>query len=151
MSDVLEMLKEELNNPEFVKGYGAEVAKNNVGMTLYKIRKQMNLTQKELSDKLGISQPYIAKLESGEANPTVSSVGEILAVLGFMLITDSIPMKSDVNPISFSTSTKKEYKYFPAFALQQGSAEIMAPAVQKQGQEIPCLTSSACYVVGGSL
>jgi len=148
-------LKEELKNPEFVKEYGSEVAKNEIGKTLFKIRKRMPLTQKQLSDKLGISQPYIAKLESGEANPTIGSVGEILAVLGFILVTDTVPMKSEVNPTQSTVFVNWEYLFPPKESLppQAGtSMEITIPAKQKSKDEvIICNAATACPIKGGSV
>jgi transcriptional regulator with XRE-family HTH domain len=41
---------------------------------------------------LGISQPYIARLESGEANPTIGAIGSLLATLDMAIITDAAPI-----------------------------------------------------------
>ncbi|MCH7631081.1 MAG: helix-turn-helix domain-containing protein, partial [Proteobacteria bacterium] len=72
-------LLERLKDPEYAKLYGTENAKVDFAATLTKARKSFNLTQKNLADKLGISQPYVAKLESGEANPTLDRIGSMLA------------------------------------------------------------------------
>ncbi len=42
-----------------------------------KIRKQLNLTQKEFALKAGISQSMVAKVESGRLDPTYSKVKQI--------------------------------------------------------------------------
>ncbi len=83
-----EDLIERLKDTEYKKAFGAEDAKLEIANLLYKARKQANLTQVELSRMLNISQPYIAKLEAGEANPTIGIIGEILGVLGFGLATN---------------------------------------------------------------
>lgn len=44
---------------------------------LKKIRKQLNLTQHQLSQKIGISQSMIAKIESSKLDPTYSYVKKI--------------------------------------------------------------------------
>jgi hypothetical protein len=44
MNSLIEDLKRELANPEFARIYGAEMAKNAIGDTLIKIRKQLKLT-----------------------------------------------------------------------------------------------------------
>ena len=87
-----EDLVERLKDTEYAKQYGEEDAKLDFAMTLMKARKSINLTQKELADKLGISQPYIAKLESGEANPTLGTVGRLLATINKRLITSTAPL-----------------------------------------------------------
>ena len=89
---VIDDIINDLQDPEFAKEYGAEMAKLSFSNTLFNARNVTKITQKELADNLGLSQPYIAKLESGEANPTLSVVGSILATLGFRLSTDTIPL-----------------------------------------------------------
>ena len=75
------MLK--LQDTEYLKLYGIEQAKAETAIKLARARILSNLTQKELSEKLNISQPYIAKLEQGEANPTLGKIGEIFAAMGY--------------------------------------------------------------------
>ena len=82
-------LEQNLKDPEFAKMFGAAQAKSSFAITLAKARKELNLTQQELASKLNVSQAYIAKLEGGEANPTLARIGSLLAVLGLSLITDS--------------------------------------------------------------
>ena len=84
-----EDLLEDLQDLEFAKSYGAESAKTDFAITLLKARENANLTQQEFAAKLGISQPYIAKLESGEANPTLGTIGAILATLRLRLVTNT--------------------------------------------------------------
>jgi len=87
-----EDLLEDLKDIEFAKLYGAESAKTDFAITLLKARENANLTQKEFAAKLGISQPYIARLESGEANPTLGTIGSILATLGLRLVTNTVSL-----------------------------------------------------------
>lgn len=82
-------LKEELQNPEFAKMFGAAQAKSSFAITLAEARRQLNLTQQKLAARLGVSQAYIAKLEGGEANPTLERIGSLLAMLGLSLTTST--------------------------------------------------------------
>lgn len=93
-------LVERLKNPEYAKLYGAENAKVDFAITLTKARKNLNLTQKSLADKLGISQPYVAKLEGGEANPTLGRIGSLLAAIYLRLVTGTAPLKPEPIPSS---------------------------------------------------
>jgi transcriptional regulator with XRE-family HTH domain len=83
-----EDLEQKLQDPEFAKIFGAAQAKSSFAITLAEARRQLNLTQQKLAARLGVSQSYIAKLEGGEANPTLERIGRLLAVLGLSLITD---------------------------------------------------------------
>ena len=82
-------LKQELQDPESAKMFGAAQAKSSFAITLAEARRQLNLTQQQLAARLGVSQSYVAKLEGGEANPTLERIGSLLAVLGLSLITDT--------------------------------------------------------------
>jgi transcriptional regulator with XRE-family HTH domain len=93
-----EDLVERLKNTEFAKLYGEEDAKLDFAITLTKARRSLNLTQKELALKLNISQPYIAKLEGGEANPTLGTIGKLLATINLRLVTGTAPLAPE--PVS---------------------------------------------------
>jgi len=82
-------LKQKLQDSEFAKMFGAAQAKSSFALTLARARAKLGLTQKELASKVGVSQAYIAKLEGGEANPTLESIGSLLATLGLSLTTDT--------------------------------------------------------------
>ena len=95
-----EDLIDRLKDPEYAKLYGAENAKVDFAITLTKARKNLDLTQKSLADKLGISQPYVAKLEGGEANPTLGTIGSLLASIDLRLVTGTAPLKPEPMPFS---------------------------------------------------
>jgi transcriptional regulator with XRE-family HTH domain len=92
-------LNEELKDPEFAGLYGSECAKTEIGLALFHARQQANLTQKELSEKLGVRQPYIAQLESGEANPTIGALGKMLAALGLKMVIKVEPLTPQENVV----------------------------------------------------
>lgn len=89
-------LLERLKDPDYAKLYGEENAKVDFAITLTKARKSLNLTQKSLAEKLGISQPYVAKLEGGEANPTLGRIGSLLASIDLRLVTGTAPLKPEL-------------------------------------------------------
>jgi predicted transcriptional regulator len=66
------------------------------------------MTQPQLSKILNVSQPYIAKLEAGEANPTIGIIGGILGVLGYRFTAnmESITPESNVDVPTVSAVLK---------------------------------------------
>lgn len=82
-------LEQKLHDPEFAKVFGAAQAKSSFALTLAQARAKLGLTQKALANMAGVSQGYLAKLEGGEANPTLERIGSLLAVLGLSLTTDT--------------------------------------------------------------
>ena len=60
-------------------------------------RKKLGLTQKELAEKVGVSQSYITKIESGELEPTYSHAKKILTFLENIHITEQEKAKDFMN------------------------------------------------------
>lgn len=96
-------LEQELKDPEYVKLYGASDAKAEIAITLAEVRHAAKKTQKEVADAMSLSQPYVARLEGGEANPTIGTIGSLLAVMGFRLVTGTAPLKPEPMPSSVGT------------------------------------------------
>ena len=61
-----DLLKKKLKDPEFRKEYEKLGDEFKLASQLIKLRVNANLTQKELAQKIGTSQPAIARLESGQ-------------------------------------------------------------------------------------
>ncbi len=100
MSSPIDEIREQLQDTNFAREYGEELAKLSVAMTITVSRKEKGLTQEQLAELTGTSQPYIAKLEKGYANPSIGTVAGILAVMGYRLITDTgslVPEKSEMS------------------------------------------------------
>ena len=81
-----------LTDPEYAKAYGEEYARASLAVCLATARREAGLSQAELAERIGKSQPYVSKLESGEANPTVGAVGRILSCLGRQLVCETEPL-----------------------------------------------------------
>ena len=98
-------LEQELKNPEYAKLYGASDAKAEIAITLANARQAAKKTQKELADAMGLSQPYVARLEGGDANPTIGTIGSLLALLGYRLMAKLAPLLPEaIAPIDESAA-----------------------------------------------
>lgn len=60
-----------VQEPEFADAYEEVQAEMNIVRALVDARISRNLSQKELSEKTGINQTEISRLENGTRNPTV--------------------------------------------------------------------------------
>ena len=78
---LIEQVTQELQDTEFRLEYGEEIAKVDFALALIQARKAHNVTQIRLAEILGVRQPYIAKLERGEANPSIATAGRIFGAL----------------------------------------------------------------------
>ena len=79
--DVLKDIERHLQNLEYRQAYGDATIKYDLAGTLVDARRQADLTQEKLAELLGVTQEYVAKLESGNANPTIGRVGALLATI----------------------------------------------------------------------
>ena len=110
--DFNDNLQKEMRDPEFAKYYGADQAKMELALAMFAARSKLKLTQSELARKLSISQPYIAKMEKGDVNPTIGHVGGLLALVGLRLTihTDDLISDSSVTSQPLVTRTSTDIK-----------------------------------------
>ena len=60
-------------------------------MQLIRYRSEHGLSQRALASELGVSQPRVVELESGEKNPTFDTLVKIAAVTGAEFAIDIAP------------------------------------------------------------
>ena len=77
-----DFLQEQLQDPEFRKEYEALQPEHAVVQAIIDARKNAGLTQKELSERTGIAQGDISKLENGNANPSLKTLQRLAAAMG---------------------------------------------------------------------
>ena len=70
-----------------------EKLKMDFARLLYNCRNHRKLTQKGLARKMDVRQQYIAKIESGEENLTLETIGKLLLALKSVLKVDLVEKK----------------------------------------------------------
>lgn len=75
---VNEMMKDE----EFRKEYEALAPKYEIVKQMISAREKLHITQKELSERTGIKQSNISRLERGNCNPSIEFLQKIARGLG---------------------------------------------------------------------
>ncbi len=78
-------LKEQLDNTEFANEYKNIQPDIDIKRAIVSARTSQNLTQKQLSEKTGIDQSDISKLENGTTNPSVNLLKRLADGLGMDL------------------------------------------------------------------
>ena len=86
-----DFLQEQLQNPEFRKEYEALQPERAVIQAMIDARRDSGLTQKELSERTGIAQSDISKLENGNANPSIRTLQRLASGMGMNLIVEFVP------------------------------------------------------------
>jgi len=91
MSDFRNYLNKQLENPGFKKEWNYLEPEYNTMQAMIEARKRCNLTQKELAKRTGIDQSDISKIETGNANPALSTLKRLADGMDMVLKLDFIP------------------------------------------------------------
>ena len=83
-----------MENPEFVQTYNEIQPEMNLIRAMVEARISQNLTQKELSERTGISQTEISKLENGTRNPSIKLLQRLADGMDMILNVTFTPKKA---------------------------------------------------------
>ena len=89
--------KQVLKNEEVRAEYDALQPEYDIIQAMIDARNEQHLTQKELSERTGITQADISRIENGTRNPSLSMVKRIAEGLGMQLKLEFVP--SGAKPI----------------------------------------------------
>ncbi len=74
-----------MKEPGFREGYEALEEEFSIASLLIAARARAKLTQAELAERMGTSQSTIARLESGAARPSLSTLRRLAKAIGMQL------------------------------------------------------------------
>ena len=94
MNELKDFLKEQLQDPEVKKEYDALEAEYSIKQAIVDARNAANMSQQELSQRTGIAQSDISKLENGNANPSIKTLRRLADGLGMKLKITFEPINS---------------------------------------------------------
>lgn len=83
--------EEQLADPSFRAEWQRLAPARELAATLLRYRAEHKLSQRALAEKLGVSQPRVVKLESGEHNPEVDTIINAVKQLGIEFVLDVAP------------------------------------------------------------
>lgn len=93
-----------------------------LAVELIRFRSDNGLSQRALAERLGVTQPRVAKLESGEHNPELDTIAHIVRVTGMEFCIDFVPEGQ-----TSKLTTRRAQKQAPA-TVRQGVSVIAASA-----------------------
>ena len=91
MSDFRKYLDEQLKDPAFKAEWDALQPEFSIMQAMIDARRQSGLIQKQLSERTGIAQGDISKLENGSANPSVRTLLRLADGMGMRLKIEFVP------------------------------------------------------------
>lgn len=80
-----EYKEKKMLDSEFVKAYEEIQPEMNVIRAMIEARTSQNLTQKELSERTGIAQTEISRIENGTRNPSIKLLQRLADGMGMVL------------------------------------------------------------------
>ena len=93
MSDLEELTNELMQDPGFKKEYESLQPEMDITRAILNARIQAGLTQIQLSEKSGISQADISRLERGTRNPSLSLLKRLAEAMDATLRIEFVPRK----------------------------------------------------------
>jgi len=100
------LAEEQLANPSFKAEWQRLAPAREFASTLLRYRAEHGLSQRALAKRLGVSQPRIVKLESGEHNPEIDTIINAVRRLGIEFALDVSP--SDRKPMLVTARAQKQ-------------------------------------------
>lgn len=95
-----EARQELLQDPEIRRVIEEGRVENEIGIAIIAARLEAGLSQKELADRIGTGQANISRLESGEANPRLSTLKKLATELDTEFLIPPMRREAPEKPIS---------------------------------------------------
>ena len=93
MSDLQELTNELMQDPEFKKEFESLQPEMDITRAILDARIRAGMTQVQLSQKTGISQADISRLEKGTRNPSLALLKRLAEAMDSTLRIEFIPKK----------------------------------------------------------
>ena len=93
MTRISELHKQWLNDPKYRKSYDALREEFALARAVIEARKSAGLTQQQLARKMGTTQPVVARLEAGNARPSLRTLERLANATGSRLVITFQPHK----------------------------------------------------------
>lgn len=96
-------------------------------------RTRAGLSQRQLALRAGVSQPAVARLESGRHTPSLTTLARLLAACGQRLVLDSVPVDDHELSLLESTLALSVEQRIDRLLALQGFADELRAAVAARG------------------
>ena len=96
MTNFDEYVAQKLEDPEFKAEYDALEPEFAIINAMIAARKNSGLTQKEISERTGIAQGDISKLENGNGNPSLRTLKRLASAMDMRLEVRFLPVDDQV-------------------------------------------------------
>ena len=92
MTTLDEFIEEQMKIPAFKKEYDAQEAEFALAQAMIDARTSAGFTPEMLSERSGVAEAEINKMESGDADPSVSTLQRLAAAIGMKVKIEFQPI-----------------------------------------------------------
>ena len=82
MDDFRKFLNKQLKDPDFRKEWDEMEPEYQIMKAMIAARMETGITQQQLSERTGINQSNLSRIENGNGNPSVATLQRIASALG---------------------------------------------------------------------
>jgi DNA-binding XRE family transcriptional regulator len=107
-------------DPEFADEWERLALARMIAVQLIGYRADHGLSQRELAKRLGVSQPRVVELESGEKNPQIETLVKIAAATGAEFAIDIAPVGQEPKLVGKAVKDTPAHIYAGASLLVAG-------------------------------
>ena len=104
-------------DPDFAAEWERLALARTVAARLIVYRSDNGLSQRELAKRLGVSQPRVVELESGEKNPQIETLVKIAAKTGIEFAIDVTPLGQEPKLVGRAVKDARAHTYAGASVL----------------------------------
>ncbi|HEX5853542.1 MAG TPA: helix-turn-helix transcriptional regulator [Solirubrobacteraceae bacterium] len=108
-------------DPEFAAEWERLALARMVAVQLIGYRADHGLSQRQLAARLGVSQPRIVELESGEKNPQIETLVKVAAATGIEFAIDIAPIGQEPELVGKAVKNTQAHRYAGASVLVAGA------------------------------
>jgi DNA-binding XRE family transcriptional regulator len=108
------------DDPEFAVEWERLALARMVAARLIGYRSDHGLSQRELAERLGVSQPRVVELESGEKNPQIETLVKVAAATGLEFAIDIAPVGQEPKLVGKAVKDTPAHIYAGASLLVAG-------------------------------
>lgn len=109
------------SDPEFAAEWERLALARLVAVQLIGYRADHGLSQRGLAERLGVSQPRVVELESGEKNPQIETLVKIAAATGIEFAIDIAPIGREPKLVGKAVKDTPAHVYAGASLLVAGA------------------------------
>lgn len=104
-----EILAEQLHDPDFRAYWERTVFARAIAIEVIRYRSQHGLSQRDLAERLGVTQSVVGRLELGEHEPKTATLRKLSQILGMRFVLEIHPAGQPDQSVPSANGTNERF------------------------------------------